>query len=52
MKQSQCIHLPHVVRRVFDIGFDKMSVYDLCKDCKEMPNFREFMISEETQIGK
>ena len=47
MKQSSCTHLPHVVRRTFDIGFEKLAVYELCKNCKEIPNFRDYIVSEE-----
>lgn len=47
IKQLSCPDYPHVVRRTFDIGFDKLAVYDLCKDCMNLPNFEDYIIKDE-----
>ena len=47
MKLTDCPHTPHILRITFDAGFDQMTVYQLCVNCKQMPFFSDFVISEE-----
>lgn len=47
MKFKKCTHPPYVVRITFDIGFDQTAEYELCVNCKQMPVFRDFIVSEE-----
>ena len=47
MKFNQCSHSPHVIKITFDIGDAQIEVYQLCKFCKELEVFRDFVMSEE-----
>jgi hypothetical protein len=42
----QCTH-PHTTKIVFDIGNEQIAEYLLCKNCKEIPIFKDFIISKE-----
>lgn len=33
--------------RTFDIGFDKLATYDLCQSCSELPNFEDYIVTEQ-----
>ena len=47
MKFLQCAHFPHSMRITFDIGNDQIAEYTLCKNCKNMPIFRDFIVNQE-----
>ncbi len=48
MKFLQCSHPPHTMKITFDMGNDQISEYTLCKNCKNVPVFRDFILSKET----
>ncbi len=48
MKFLQCSHPPHTMKITFDIGDNQISEYTLCKNCKNVPVFRDFILSKET----
>ncbi len=52
MRFSQCTHLPHAIKITFDIGDAQMEVYQLCKFCKELDVFRDFILSKEVLSEK
>ncbi len=47
MKFLQCSHPPHIMKITFDIGDDQIAEYTLCENCKNVPIFRDFILSKE-----
>ena len=47
MKIRWCKHPHHTIKITFDIGDNQISEYTLCKNCKNMPIFEDFILSKE-----